>query len=163
MHVAQKAESAALQFVLRSTQARPQTEAELRAKLRSRGYPEPLIAAALRQAAALGAVDDAAFAKAWVVDRGLTRGFSALRLREELRRRGIPEPLIDPALQAVETRDDLAMATELARERARRMPATLTPQTVARRLIGFLGRRGYPEALARRVAIDVSGLDRQWD
>jgi hypothetical protein len=43
------------------------------------------------------------------------------------------------------------------------MLATLAPEAVARRLLGFLARRGYSEAVARRVAIDVSGLDRQWD
>jgi SOS response regulatory protein OraA/RecX len=75
----------------------------------------------------------------------------------------VPQPLIDDALAQLEDRDDLAVATDLARTRAQRMPATLEPDAVARRLMGFLARRGYSEALARRVAIDVSGLDRHWD
>jgi regulatory protein len=158
-----EAVTSALRFVLRSTKARPQTEAELRSKLRRREHPEEVIDAAIERAAAVGAVDDVAFAKAWVNDRGVGRGYTALRVREELRRREVPEPVIDAALGALESRDDLAVATELARHRAQRLPATLTPEAVARRLLGFLGRRGYPEALARRVAIEVSGLDREWD
>jgi regulatory protein len=155
--------ASAVQFVLRSTKTRPQTEAELRAKLRAREHPDDVVDVAITRATALGAVDDVAFAKAWVNDRAVGRGYSALRVREELRRRAVPEPVIDSALQVLEARDDLAVATELARARAQRMPATLTPEVVARRLVGFLGRRGYPEGLARRVAMEVSGFDREWD
>ncbi|HSJ43476.1 MAG TPA: regulatory protein RecX [Euzebyales bacterium] len=154
---------AAVAFVLRATRAWPQTAAELRAKLSGRGHEATVIDAALTRGAELGAVDDAAFARAWVADRGMIRGYSVARLRQELRRRQVPQPLIDDALAQLEDRDDIAVATELARTRAQRLPATLAPEAVARRLLGFLARRGYPEALARRVAIDVSGLDRQWD
>lgn len=158
-----KATSSAVAFVLRSARARPQTAAELRTKLGDREYDSAVIDVAIARAVGLGVVDDAAFARAWVADRGLARGYSASRLRTELRRRRVPDALIDDALAQLEGRDDLAVATELARARAQRMPAALEPETVARRLLGFLARRGYSEALSRRVAVDVSGLDRQWD
>ncbi|CAN5899839.1 recombination regulator RecX [soil metagenome] len=158
-----KAVSAAVTFVLRSTKARPQTAAELRTKLAAREYDDSVIDRALDRATALGAIDDAAFAAAWVGDRGLVRGYSASRLRRELRQRQVPDPLIDDALTQLDGRDDLAVATELARARAQKLPASLSPEAVARRLVGFLARRGYTEALSRRVAIDVSGLDRHWD
>lgn len=158
-----EATAAAVAFVLRSTTARPQTAAELRTKLSDREYDTAVIDRAIARATELGAIDDAAFARAWVADRGLVRGYSTSRLRQELHRRQVPQPLIDEALAQLDDRDDLAVATDLARTRAQRMPATLAPEAVARRLLGFLARRGYSEALARRVAIDVSGLDRQWD
>lgn len=158
-----RARSAAVGFILRSTKARPQTAAELRRKLEAREHPADVIDDAIAKATALGAIDDAAFARAWVADRGVVRGYSASRLRRELRRRRVPGPLIDDALAQLDERDELAVATDLARHRAQRMPATLEPEAVARRLLGFLARRGYPEGLARRVAIDVSGLDRHWD
>lgn len=158
-----EAVASALRFVLRSTKARPQTEAELRGKLRNRDHADDVVDAAIERAKQLGAIDDDAFARAWVNDRGIGRGYSTLRLREELRRRSVPEGVIDDALVALENRDDLSVATELARGRAQRMPAALEPEAVARRLLGFLARRGYPEGLSRRVAIQVSGLDREWD
>lgn len=158
-----EAVGAAVAFLLRSTKARPQTEAELRAKLANRECPDDVIDAAIDRATEIGAIDDVAFAKAWVNDRGLGRGYSALRVRDELRRRSVPEHLIDAAVDVLDERDDLAVAIDLARARAQRMPAKLAPETVARRLAGFLARRGYPEALARCVAIQVSGLDRRWD
>ena len=158
-----EATARAVTFVLRSTKARPQTAAELRRKLADQDYDTTVIDAAIVRATGLGAIDDAAFARAWVADRGLVRGYSVSRLRQELRRRQVPQPQIDDALAQLQDRDDLAVATDLARARAQRMPPTLAPDAVARRLLGFLARRGYSEALARRVAIDVSGLDRQWD
>jgi len=153
----------ALQFVLRSTANRPQTEAEVAAKLRGRDFDDAVVAATLERARRMGAVDDAAFAAAWVEDRGRRRGYGLARLRQELRRRQVPDAVADAALTGLEERDELAVATELARHRAQQLPSSLQPDAVARRLVSFLARRGYPEGLARRAAITASGLDRQWD
>ncbi len=154
---------AAVAYLVRSTSARPQTEAELRARLAARAVPDEVADAALVRAKVAGVVDDAAFARAWVADRGAQRGYGAARLRQELRRRLVPEPLAEDALRTLEGRDDLAVATELAGERARRMPAALAPEAVARRLTAFLLRRGYAPGLSQRVAVDVSGLGRDWE
>lgn len=153
----------ALAFVLRSTEVRPQTEGELRAKLRRRDVDEDTAEEALRHARALGAVDDHAFAHSWVSERGLGRGYGASRLREELRRRLVPQVLIDEALTGLEARDDYSAAAALARKRLRQLPAGLAPEAVVRRLTSFLVRRGHPPGLAQRVAIDISGIDRDWD
>ena len=154
---------AAVAFLLRSTRARPQTEAEMRAKLLERGWHLETVGAALTRGRQLGALDDRAFARAWVVDRGLGRGYGSSRLRRELTRRQVPDDLIDEAMVAVEDRDEEAVALELATQRAARLPGDLDPERVAARLVGFLARRGYPEGLARRVALRASGLDRRWD
>jgi regulatory protein len=154
---------AAVAFILRSTRQRPQTESEIAAKLTARAYEPDVCDAALARARELGAVDDAAFARAWVTDRGQGRGYGVPRLRQELARRGVPEIVAEQALAVLAERDVVAVATELARERMRRLPDSLEPEAVARRLVGFLARRGYEHGLARRVALTVSGLDRAWD
>jgi regulatory protein len=153
----------ALAYLLRTTQRRPQTEAELAARLHARGVPEESVAAALARAKRIGAVDDGAFARAWVEDRGRMRGYGRARLRRELAQRLVPEVLVDEALLALDERDDEAVAAELARDRAQRLAPSLPPETVARRLQAWLVRRGYPPSLAQRVARAVSGLDRAWD
>lgn len=158
-----KAVQDALRFVLRSTANRPQTEAEVAARLRAREVDDAVAQAALERARALGAVDDAAFAAAWVDDRGRRRGYGVARLRRELIRRQVPDDVAEDALAPLQTRDELAAATELARRRAQQLPASLDVEAVARRLVGYLARRGYPESLARRAAISASGLDREWD
>jgi regulatory protein len=153
----------AVAFILRSTGQRPQTEAEIRAKLRARELDAATTDAAIAHAKALRALDDHAFAASWVAERGLRRGYGASRLRTELRRRLIPEAILDGALTALEERDDAAAATELARRRLRQLPAALEPEAVARRLTAYLVRRGHPPGLAQRVAITTSGIDRDWD
>ncbi|MDQ3703005.1 MAG: recombination regulator RecX [Chloroflexota bacterium] len=157
--------TAAVAFLLRSTQSRPQTEAELRDKLRKREVPTDVAERALDRARQLGAADDAAFARAWVADRGVKRAYGTARLRAELHRRLVPDELIETALAALQERNEQVTATQLASKRAAGMPASLEPPAVARRLQGYLVRRGYAPALAQRVAIDVSGLDRyrSWD
>lgn len=153
----------ALAYVLRSANTRPQTEAELRAKLRRREVEAGVADEAIRHARRLGAVDDEALARAWVAERGGRRGFGRARLREELTRRQVPEHLVDDALSTLEDRDDLAAATELARRRLRELPDGLPPETVARRLAAYVTRRGHPPALAQRVGVEVSGLRDGWD
>lgn len=160
---ARRAVGRELAWLLRSTEQRPQTEAELAAKLARRGVDADVAAAVLQRARQLRAVDDAAFARMWVEDRGHVRGYGAARLRQELRRRLVPQPLIDDALALLAGRDDEAVATDLARQRLQRLPDRLAPEAVARRLEGFLVRRGYAPGLAQRVAIAVSGVDRLWD
>ena len=155
----------AVAFGLRSTQNRPQTVAEMEAKLRGRYEDEDVVTAAVEQLKGAGALDDAAFARIWVDDRGHQRGYGTARLRQELRRRLVPEEIAEEALASLDERDDLATATELARKRSRTFSPKLEPDAVARRLQGYLERRGYTSGLANKVAIDVSGLDRyrSWD
>jgi regulatory protein len=153
----------ALGYLLKATSARPVTEAEAQAKLAARDIDGDVAEAALGQAKKLGALDDAAFARAWVEDRGRRRGYSAARLRTELARRQVPDELIEAALGALDDRDDLAAATELARQRAQRMPAHLPPETVARRVAAFVARRGYPPSLAERAAMTATRVGEHWD
>ena len=155
---------AAFAEILRRTSQRPQTEAELHTVLLRR-YEEDVVAEALKRARKTHAVDDVAFARAWVQDRGLKRGYGTTRLRQELRRRKVPDEIAEAALETLDDRDDLEAATQLAQKRAASFPATLEPPAVARRLAGFLVRRGYGPALSQKVASAVSGLDqyRSWD
>lgn len=155
----------AVAFGLRSTQARPQTVAEITTKLHGRFDDGGVVEAAVEQLVAAGALDDAAFARMWVEDRGRRRGFGIARLRQELSRRQVPDEIAEQALAALDERDDLETARGLARKRAATMPAKLEPAAVARRLHAYLERRGYNSGLANKVAIEVSGLDRHrnWD
>ena len=155
----------AVAYGLRSTQSRPQTVAEITAKLRSRYDDEVVVEGAVAVLKALGAIDDAVFARIWVEDRGISRGYGRARLAQELRRRQVPDEIAEEALSALDERDDLTTATELARRRAATLPASLEPAAVARRLHAYLMRRGYNQGLSNNVAIAVSGLDRHrdWD
>jgi regulatory protein len=153
----------ALAYVLRSTQAKPQSEAEVRAKLTRRGVGGATADAVLAQARRLGAGDDAALARALVDERGVRRGYGVARVRAELEQRRLPGEAIEAALALLDGRDEEAAARDLAERRRAQLPADLEPEAVARRLAGYLARRGHPPALAQRVALQVSTLDRHWD
>ena len=161
----QNATAKAVAYGLRSTRARPQTVAEIIAKLQSRYADDVVVEAAVAQLKAVGALDDAVFARIWVEDRGVSRGYGRARLAQELRRRQVPQDIAEQALAALDERDDLETATELARRRFATLPATLEPAAAARRLHAYLARRGYNDGLSNKVAIAVSGLDRHrdWD
>ncbi len=150
--------------VMRATARRPLTVAEARAKLVALDLQPEHVEEALRRLAAVRAVDDRAFATAWVADRGARRGYGASRLRQELRRRQVPEELIEGVLaELAEERDEADEAVRLARERWARLPASLEPDAAARRIVGFLVRRGYPPGLAERAARKATRLDEPWD
>ena len=163
--VDQKAVGKAVAFGLRSTQNRPQTVAEITAKLQGRYDDGGVVEAAVEQLIAAGALDDSAFARMWVEDRGRRRGYGMARLRLELRRRLVPEEVAEAALAALDDRDEVETAVTLARKRFATLPNKLEPEAVARRLQAYLVRRGYGPGLANKIAIQVSGLDRHrdWD
>lgn len=143
----------ALAFVRRSTATAPQSVGRLRDKLVERGTPSPAIELAMERAHAEGLVDDRAMAAA-LVEEGRRKGHAPTRLRADLTRRGFDRALIDEALQVTDGEDLSAAAFALARERADRLTA-VEPETAVRRIVGQLARRGYPEALARKVARDA--------
>jgi regulatory protein len=139
---------------LRILAVRSRSAAEMRARLRLKRIPEPLIRALLRDLGSLGYLDDLAFARAWIAGRRARRPSGIRRLRWELREKGVPGALIDQALrEAGEGEGGIAMEERGARtlvERRLRAYRGLTPDRRARRIAGLLQRRGFaPETIAR--------------
>lgn len=146
----QRAEELAFSYCLRRLTAAARSEHDLRTKLLERGYEDGVIDAVLVRLRRAGYVDDAAFAQAWVRTRSVTKSLTAPVLRQELRRKGIADELIDDAVAGVcaEAEDDRA------RELLRRKAPTRIPEDraerdrIARRLGGVLARKGYSSARA---------------
>lgn len=78
--------------------ARPLSKQELQKRLVQKGSGEEDAAAAVEWLEDLGAVNDEAYA-ATLVRHYSARGYGALRIREELRRRGVPRELWENALE----------------------------------------------------------------
>ena len=144
------AEAGAQSVALRRLTAAPQTRAQLTQALRRKGVPDDASAAVLDRLAEVGLVDDAAFADAWVESRHAGRGLARRALAHELRHRGVPDDLVDDALDRLGPDEERATALALVRAR---LPATrrLAPLTRRRRLLGLLARKGYPAGLAASV------------
>ncbi|HEX2028394.1 MAG TPA: regulatory protein RecX [Nitriliruptorales bacterium] len=148
----------ALRYARRSTAAAPRSEARLREALERR-FPPAVAAVALERARAQGIVDDRAFAVA-LVEEARRRGHAPLRIRTTLERRGLPQEVIDPLVADVEDTDPEAAAFAVAARRVAALRGT-DPETAFRRLVAFLARRGYTEALSRKVARQVVFHDRE--
>ena len=144
-------EAVARTIVLRQLAMMPRSRAELEEALRRRDVPSEAAATVLDRFEELGYVDDAAYASTLVRTRQAERGLAKRALGAELRRRGVAPDVAAAAVDEVSADDEEAAARRLVAKRAPAL-STLPPQTQLRRLVGLLGRKGYPPGLALRLA-----------
>lgn len=149
----------AVAFARRATASTPMSEKRLRAKLEQRDLPAVAVNVAMERCRRERLVDDAAFVAAFVEERR-RKGHAPQRIRADLHRRGLPPALVEQALAPIDLEDIEAQAFDIGRARAAGL-RRLNAETAFRRLVGHLARRGYPEALARKVARQVVWVDRE--
>lgn len=142
---------------------RARTRAELRRRLRQKGFEPARIEPCLARLEAKGFVDDDAVAAAFVRDRLRHRPRGRARLVSELQAKGVPRDAADGAVARVfedEGTGDAALVLEVAEQWvARQGDAVLTAlahegrsperDKARRRLRGYLARRGFRGADAR--------------
>lgn len=80
---------------------RPLTEYQLRQKLADKEIPEDAAEYAVARMQVLGALDDEAYAELYL-RIGTRKGWGAMRIRQELRRRGVPKEIAEQALENFE-------------------------------------------------------------
>ncbi|MGZ8346149.1 MAG: regulatory protein RecX [Allosphingosinicella sp.] len=152
-------EQAALNYAGRYATSRARLAAYLDRKLRERGWAgpgAPPVARLVERMAALGYVDDRAFAAARAASLG-RRGYGERRVAEALRAAGIEEPDAGAAREAA--REGAWSAALRFAERRRIGPfASAEPSREAReKALAALLRAGHPADLARRLAHAVPG------
>jgi regulatory protein len=146
----EQAHSAALRLLSH----RERSRVELRSRLARKGYDAPTIDRVLDRLAEAGLQSDERFAATFTLEAHRSRGLSTNAVQGQLRRRGIDRQLAAEA--ATETPEvEEARARDLAERRAARMTG-LSPEVRARRLLGYLARRGYPPELCRRLAAEAA-------
>lgn len=135
--------AAVLEAAARLLEARPRSVAEVRRRLIDGGYRPDLVEGAVEHLTALGYLDDAAFALAWVESRDRAHPRGARVLRDELRRLGVAADDVEAALAGRE-----AAAPGAGMDVAEDLPAPgerattgASDEEAARRL---LARRGIP-------------------
>ena len=129
---------------LRLLTARDYTEARLREKFRIRNYDEADIDAALYRLITEGWVDDRRFAERFAESAVASSRYFGQRLRQEMRRRGIPKEIVSEVLGRVlkdhDEADDIRLI--LARRFGAFSHSTASDKE-KRRAFGFLQRRGF--------------------
>lgn len=146
--------TAAWDAALRLLSHRERSAAELRSRLRQKGFPDPVVEGVLERLAEVGLQDDRRFADRYAQEAA-ARGLAARRVQGELRRKGVDAETAAGAT-AARPEDEEARAREAAARRAARLRGLPAP-AVARRLEGFLARRGFEPELSRRLARELAG------
>ena len=143
---------------LRLLSGRLQSRRELERRLTGAGFDPAEVELELARLEAVGLVDDEEFARQ-VVDYELTARRSGRRaIAGRLAAKGVSRDTIERSLQEAGGEGDEQRALEVARDRARRLGG-LAPQQAFTRLVGFLARRGYEPAVARRAAKQALEID----
>ncbi|OFW60556.1 MAG: hypothetical protein A2133_11875 [Actinobacteria bacterium RBG_16_64_13] len=133
---------------------------EVEARLREAGFSGEVISETVLWLRGLGYIDDERFAARYAGEKSHS-GWGERRVRSELLRKGVGRPAIEAAMAAAVEPDDadrvasLEAVIALARRRFGRQFES-DPEGAARRLAGFLGRRGYDWDTIRRVAGTLS-------
>ena len=153
----EKAHDRALHFL----SFRPRSESEVRRNLKDAGVAPAAIEAALARLQRAGLVDDRAFARYWLENRGQFSPRSARALKAELWRKGVAADIVDETLEAT-AHDEAEAAFQAASPRARRL-ANLDAREFKQKLGAFLARRGFNYEVAaeavRRAWEEVGARD----
>jgi regulatory protein len=138
---------------------RAYTSAEIRERLRRRALPEDDAERIVRRLEELRLVDDGALAHAFVAQRSASHGRFAHR--QALRRRGVPEPLIDAALGEPDDDDGREAAEALLHKHAWRFASSATREAGRAKAFAMLARRGFPPDAAREAVEAVLPRDEE--
>ena len=142
--------------------SRARTRYELDVALRRRGVPDAVAAQVLDRFAAVGLLDDGAFAEHWVRSRHELRGLGRRALAAGLRRKGVDDDTAAEALTEIDRGAEKRRAQALVERRLRATPLAAEPaagaatgkranDATARKLVGMLARKGYAAGLAYEV------------
>jgi regulatory protein len=143
-------ESVARAICLRLLTQRARSRAELTDALRRRGVPDDAADRVLTRFTEVGLIDDESLAHSVASAQHRDRGLAARAVAAKLRQRGLSEQDVSSAVASIDSESEHDAARRLV---ARRLPALrgLPEETKARRLVGFLARRGY----AANTAVEV--------
>jgi regulatory protein len=137
-----------MQVALRYLQRRARTESEIRKKLADREIPPQEIEAVMVRLREYGYINDQKFAVDYQRFRNDYKPMGQQRLRQELRLKGVPKDITEKVSADFEVEKELAYRAAQTRLR---QYSNLTPEVFQRRMIAFLGRRGFSYSVIKTV------------
>ena len=147
---------------LRLLEYRQRSVNELARRLAAKGHSQDVIEEVIAGLRRVDLLDDAAFSKQWVRSRLAQRPTGRRGLNWELRRKGIPNDLIDEALQEISDEDELEAALKAIHGKLK--TATSDPSGEKRRLVSLLRRRGFGwETVSTALAQALGAIENDSD
>jgi regulatory protein len=134
---------------------RPRSTKEVKVKLQHKGYEMPMIDQVTAQLQEQGYIDDGQFAKLWTEQRIYSQKKGRRWVQMELSQKGLSKESISEAMGAINSEDELQMATEVARKKWGTESGEEWDKR--RRLTAFLLRRGYPNDIVKQAIKQVTG------
>jgi regulatory protein len=147
---------AAYRAAVRAQTRRPHAHRDLRRRLIQKQHAAAAVDAALERLAAQGMLDDRRFAEHFAATRA-AGGRGAIRLVQDLRRQGVDPAVAREAVTtalAAEGIDEQALVRSVAQRRAHQL-GQLPMVAKRRRLVAYLGRRGFQGMDVRKVVEEV--------
>lgn len=147
-----------LRSALRHLTRRAFARADLDRRLRRKGHPPEAVATALERLEAQGLLDDVAFARGYVETRAV-RGRGPMRIQRDLGAMGVERSVVDRALESAwpASLPPEELARTLAAKRLKQLGSGVPRQALRRRLVQYLGRRGFAGSVAGKVVSEVLG------
>ena len=127
---------------------RARTEHEIAEALGKCAYPEADIARVMARLLEAGYLSDSDFAQSWASSRA-SKGLGTMRIRMELRRKGVEQVAIDAAVSSMD-RDALLSGAQKAAQKAAR-GRDLSKNAERQKVLAALARRGYDYSTARQA------------
>ncbi|GGN90153.1 regulatory protein RecX [Saccharibacillus kuerlensis] len=128
---------------------KPRTSGEIEQKLLEKEIDPEAAADTVRRLEEEKLVDDAAYAQEWAYQRVTGRKKGKVLVKQELRRKGIDQELIDDALDALDDDDEMQSAEELAAKKWRTTKGDTWDRK--RKTAAFIMRRGFSSDIARKA------------
>lgn len=146
----------AKEYVMMLVSRQPRTRAEIERKLREKEYSSDAGDAAIGVLERLGYLDDRAFAEAFVRERHETKGHGPMRLRADMRKKGLDSDFIDAVLSDLDDNALRQSAREHARSRWEALSGEADPRKRLKKTMDYVARRGFSWEVIREVC---EGLD----
>lgn len=135
---------------------RPRSESELRQRLTRAGCNPAALEKLIADFKQKGFLDDAKFAAYFATGSMMSKPMGRRAILDRLKAKGIDPGLASQAAEkAMEGKSDEEVARQLAQERLKRL-GSLPPETLQRRLFGFLSRRGFAAEVVYRVVRELT-------
>lgn len=134
---------------------RPRSEAELRERLKLKGYGQDTVEIVISDLLKAGHIDDAKFAKFLIDSRMHMNPVGDVLLKHQLKAKGVSDAVIDTAIvEKGRAYDEYALALAMAAERFERLKR-LDRRKATKRLYDFLLRRGFKYETVRQVLEEI--------
>lgn len=141
----------AMNTALKYLAARPRSESEIAARIRSKGFNKDTIHKVLKRLKEQGLIDDSAFATFWRENRETHNQKSRRYIALELRQKGVDAEIISEAIAEV---DDQINAYRLARKKARSL-SKLDFSDFNKRMGALLQQHGFSYELIHKIIDQV--------